>query len=109
MKNSLLVFALIALFTFIGCSGEDNADEATTLTIHNKDAVDVATYIRNLSSPNMKTRAMSAAILGGVGARAAAAVPALEKLAAGPEGPDQKAAADAIEKIRNAPAESDNE
>ena len=52
---------------------------------------------------------MSAAILGGVGARAAAAVPALEKLAAGPEGPDQKAAADAIEKIRNAPAESDNE
>lgn len=109
MKTSLFVLALVALFSFAGCGEGNDAEDANTVTIHNKDAVDIATYVRNLSSPNMKTRAMSAAILGGVGSRATEALPALEKLAAGPEGPDQKAAAEAIEKIKNAPPDGGDE
>ena len=101
LKYLFLVGGLTCL-SLTGC-GASGADEPAPLKLKDAASVDVPLEIKTLTSRNIRSRTFSAFKLGEAGARAAEALPALEKLADGPSGPehpDQKAAAEAIEKIK---------
>ena len=110
MFKQLFLVSAVSLSALVGCGGGGaDANNPPPLKVKNPKAVDVPQMTRNLGNRDMKSRTLSAFLLGEAGERAVDALPALEKLAAGPEGPDQKAAAAAIEKIKNPkPADEDS-
>lgn len=105
---SLCLAAVTALFVISGC-GDSNEESAASQepTLANPENTDIPEAIRNLSHPNLRVRTINAFKLGKLGDKAAAALPALEKIANGPDGPDKEAAIVAIERIKNPQADGD--